>query len=322
MTVFKTDNQHTIPKALVHKHALDAVFITGYEVLGPESIRISALLPRAHGFYCEFPLGPRRPDFALLVEVCRQAYFIVAHVMFEVPWQGNPFQFLFQDLDVDYFWGSSLRDRMPVALELVCRVGKTYRRGKATSGLICDFTITSEGEICGAVQIREMWVHRDRWNEIRRLMRRDRGLPNRVTLPTTPPETQIRAEDVGRINPANIVLRDIVEGPGGATAVALIDARNPALFDHSIDHIYAMVQLEVSRQLGRFVVARDLGCSARSLDPVKCNASFTAIGEFDLETIATARSERVAGSDRARVTVELAQRPRLLSRFSLEFAMV
>lgn len=87
--VRELSNDKIVSKKLVHKWSLDQVFITDFEQTSTTEMILSAELPRSHGFYCEFPTQERVPDLALLIEVCRQACFVVAHKQLDVALDGN-----------------------------------------------------------------------------------------------------------------------------------------------------------------------------------------------------------------------------------------
>src|SRR5438105_2025997 len=177
-----------LPKALVHKDGFDDIFLTSFAIRGPRESVLGATLPRSHGFYCELPVSRRMPDLATLIEICRQACFVVAHEQFDVPLGGpTDAKFLMKELSGEF-------------------------------------------------------------------------------VDTSPFETD-----------------------GGYRATVRGDLRHPVMFDHPADYIFAMVQLEASRQLALFAAARRLGLPATDLEMCGVTAEYLAVAEFDLPTVLSAR---------------------------------
>ena len=299
----------TVSKLLVHKWSLDQVFLTGFAPGGQGSMRLAAELPRSHGFYCEFPLRAGPPDLAAVVEACRQACFVVAHEQYDVPVSG--FQFMFQELDARFTGPFPAAGDRPVDLVLDCTVQQRYRRG-----LVWSFAVTAGGAPVAEVRIRMIWIERPRWRQMRASMREGRELPPELVAPPRP-ATQVPAERVDRLNPANVVLATAARLPDGCwAATALVDQRHPVLFDHPIDHVYAMVQIEACRQLGLLAVAADTRRPVSELRLRSVAAGYTSVAEFDLPTELVAALE--PAGDGTRVTVVVAQGEREASRLTLE----
>lgn len=314
-----------VPKVLVHKWSLDQVFITKWEKLSEGVVRFAAELPRSHGFYCERLLGSEKFDLTLMIEVCRQACFIDAHLHYGVPLGGDVrFQFLFQELEAELFSSAKVSDekawssfKRPVDIYVGSEVVRRWTRGSETSGLLWEFTLTDKEEVIARVKIRQMWVEREKWMEMRRYMRRGRGLPP-VPVIREPLTTKLLPLEVGRINPANVVLEDVVESEGAFWARAVIDIRHPVLFDHAIDHVYAMVQLEACKQLAIVSVSRKTGCLPSSLAVTGCSASFESTGEFDLDLELIAYPDLDSKRENCHVVrISIVQQGRSVSGFEL-----
>lgn len=315
----------TLPKALVHKWSIDQVLLTDHAVISPTQMVLGGQLPRSHGLYCEHNLaGERNPDFAALVEMCRQSCFVVAHRGFEVPLVGNRFQFLFQELDAELRLPparASGRAQVlrPVNLRLNSEIERQWRRGSELSGLAWVFQLSSEdgSRDVGRVRIRQMWIDREQWRNMRSMMRRDRGLPDQTEI-SVPPPSEIDPATVGKVNPANVLLARAWPTQTGFEAVARVDIRHPVLFDHSIDHIYAMVQTEAARQLALYAVAQRQGMSSLLLEVSRCTARFESVGEFDLETRLVAQINPETQDTACSVSVVLMQGQRRISTFQMD----
>lgn len=314
-----------LPKALVHKWSIDQVLLTDAVPVSATQMVLGGQVPRSHGLYCEHHLaGHRNPDIAAVVEMCRQGCFVVAHRGFDVPLVGNRFQFLFQELDAELTLPpaqASGRAEVlrPVNLRLSCEIERQWRRGAELSGLAWAFQLHTEdgGQSVGRVRIRQMWIDREQWRQMRAMMRRDRGLPEEADI-AVPPPSQMDPATVGKLNPANVLLARVARTREGYEAVARVDIRHPVFFDHSIDHIYAMVQTDAARQLALHAVADQRGLPALQLEVCRCVARFESVGEFDVETRLVAQVE--TGSDAAVSSVALAlmQGQRRISTFRLD----
>ncbi|MFI7221288.1 AfsA-related hotdog domain-containing protein [Micromonospora maritima] len=311
------DFAQTVHKKLVHKHAIDEAFVTGWECRD-DSVLLTAVLPRAHTLYCEFPVEDRLPDIALITEVCRQSCFVVAHTKFDVPVVNNRYQFLLQNIETSLFDLDKLPPARPVELLVECTIEETRRRGQELSALVWRFRVTDPTRQVHVADVlmRMTWIDRGDWRRMRNSMRRGRGLPEQIDSPALA-EGRVTPEQVGRRNIDNVVLQDIVADGAGYRAQARVDRRHPVLFDHPIDHVYAMVQLETCRQLSLFVQSRHDGVAASEVEVSGFAVRFESVAELDLP-LTLAHQGPVTGPD-GRLThpIRLEQGGRLVSEFTL-----
>jgi hypothetical protein len=310
---------------LVHKVSIDQVLLTSYEPLSNLETLLYAQLPRSHGFYCEHLIEPKRYDLVALIEMCRQACFVTAHTQFGVPLEGNGFQFLFQDLDAALI-GTRLAaigenaDGQPTQLLVRSLAEQQWKKKSGTvSGVLWHFSITTlDDREIAQIRIRQTWIERTKWREIRQMMRKERNITPEMKIPSTTP-SELTPSDVARLNPHNIVLHDVRQlDEKRFEASARIDTRHPVLFDRATEHIYAMIQIEVCRQLALYATSRAFGVDALELDVWKCKSSFNTVGELQLATkvVATIQIDDPA---RLSATVQLAisQQDREVSVFSV-----
>lgn len=312
----------TVPKALVHKWSIDQVLITDFEVTSDTQMRLSAQLPRAHSLYCENMTLRRNPDFAGLVEICRQACFVVAHEQFRIPLTGKSYQFLFQQLDATILMPpAEMNDAAevlrPSHVIVECDIERQWKRGGDPSGLIWAFRIERDDrQELARVRIRQTWIERSKWRDMRRIMRRDRGLPSEAVL-QIPGPSALAPMSVGRNNPDNVALSAIQRSRDGYDAIARVDIRHPVFFDHPIDHVYAMVQTEACRQLALYCVA-DRGLSkASELEISRCEAHFLSVAEFDMPLRLAARTIDRRPEEDTRIAITLLQNERKVSEFTI-----
>lgn len=315
----------TLSKALVHKVSVDQVLLTDYQAQSDKGTLLYAQLPRSHGFYCEHIVEAKRFDLVALIEICRQACFVVAHTQFGVPLEGNGYQFLFQELDATLVGdrAAALDQKaggQPVQLVVKSTIEREWKkRSGVTYGLLWFYSLeTVDGVEIAHIRIRQTWLERGKWREIRRIMKREREIAPDMEIPAAP-GTELMPAEVARINPHNIVLHNLrYVSPGCYEAMARIDTRHPVLFDRATEHIYAMIQIEVSRQLALYVMAHTLGVDAFELDVWKCKSTFETVGELQLPAKATANLQ-VHDRDRpsATVLVTISQQGRKVSIFEV-----
>lgn len=315
----------TLSKALVHKVSIDQVLLTHYQAQSEKDTLLYAQLPRSHGFYCEHMIDAKRFDLVALIEICRQACFVVAHTQFGVPLEGNGYQFLFQELDAtllveraDIF--DQAAGARPVQLVVKSTIEREWKKKSGTTyGLLWFYGLeTVDGVEVAHIRIRQTWLERGKWRDIRQLMKRERNIAPDMAIPPAP-GTELLPADVARINPHNIVLHSLRDaGNGRYEAAARIDTRHPVLFDRATEHIYAMIQIEVSRQLALSATARTFGVDAFELDIWKCKSTFDTVGELQLSARATA-DVRVDDGDglNATVFVTISQQDRNISTFEV-----
>ncbi len=314
-----------LPKALVHKWSIDQVLLTDVAQVSATQMLLGGQVPRSHGLYCEHHLaGNRNPDIAALVEMCRQGCFVVAHRGFDVPLVGNRFQFLFQELDAELSLPPARASGQaevlrPVNLRLACDIERQWRRGTELSGLAWVFRLHTEdgSRDVGRVRIRQMWIDREQWRQMRAMMRRDRGLPEEARI-AVPPPSEMDPATVGKVNPSNVLLARAWPTREGFEAVARVDIHHPVFFDHSIDHIYAMVQTEAARQLALHAVASKQGLPALQLEVCGCVARYESVGEFDVETRLVAQLDTGNDAATSRVSIALMQDQRRISTFTID----
>jgi hypothetical protein len=314
----------TLSKALVHKVSIDQVLLTDYEAQPDKGTLLYAQLPRSHGFYCEHIIDAKRYDLVALIEICRQACFVVAHTQFGVPLEGNNYQFLFQELDATLVLERSaiLQKFGGQSIQLVVKstIEREWKKSSGvTYGLLWFYSLqTVDGVEVAHIRIRQTWLERGKWREIRQVMKQERAIAPDMQIPAAP-DTELQPASVARINPHNIVLHSLRHLDAGQyEAMARIDTRHPVLFDRATEHIYAMIQIEVSRQLALYAMADTFAVDALALDVWKCKSTFETVGELQLPTKATAKVQ-VDAKDQlsATVSITLWQQERAISIFEV-----
>lgn len=315
----------TLSKSLVHKVSIDQVLLTDYVPVEEKDTLLFAQLPRSHGFYCENMVDANRHDLVALIEICRQACFVVAHTQFDVPLEGNGYQFLFQGLDATILEAGAavLSEKaagQPVQLVVRSKIEhEKKKKNGSTYGLVWLYSLCTLDDVeVAQVKIQQTWLERGEWRKIREVMKRERNIAPDMAIPPAP-ETELHPSDVARINPNNIVLHSVQQtNSGHYEAMARIDTRHPVLFDRATEHVYAMIQIEVARQLGLYAVAHQLGIEAADLEVWHCQSTFITVGELQIPAKARAKiTIDDAKQGQATVSLTISQEDREISVFEL-----
>ncbi len=317
---------HTIPRELVHRRSIAEVFVTSDAQLDDVHYEFGAQLPRLHAFYSDTfssgalysGTGPRH-DPLLVFEVCRQASILLAHRYFAVPFD-------------QYFVLRSMRttvldhDALGVAAEpadahVTCEVVRRYVREATLTGADLHFGVRVGHCAAVAVDFSYSWVPPQVWARSRRSGRKRLRLGS--TVRAAPVGVRAEPEAVGRRHPFNVVIGPPRTGADGqARARLVVDTGHPALFDHPLDHVPAMLQLEACRQLSTAAVGAAAPYEDIGLDAV--SARFAEFVELDLPTECVARFEPVASDGvrhRFRCVCTLVQRGRAAAEAALELSV-
>lgn len=268
----------TLPRTLVHRAALAEVFLTDAERHGENDALLAAQLPRRHAFYDD-TLGPRtHHDPFLLLEACRQAIFVVAHRYLDVP-LGHKFVLRGTEFEVTDPDALAHGDT-PAEAVLGARIEHRFRDRSGVTGLRLRFEVTVDGREAMLARIAYSWMPPKVWTRLRAGQRDALGLSG---LPVALPVPRIEPALVGRRDPANVVISPPgTTGDGGRTARLAVDTAHPALFDHWVDHVPGMLELEALRQLAVVAAVGAGTVRTPAALPVGLSARFRRFAELDL----------------------------------------
>lgn len=316
----EVSHEQMLPKALVHKDGFDDVFLTSFTARTETESVLGAELPRSHDFYCELPVSNPVHDLAVLIEVCRQACFVVAHEQFDVPLGGDQdAKFLMRALSAEFGDTSPFDTDEPVDVVVHCQVEEAVERAGKVSALVWAFTLQVGDVVVGRARMAQALMPRSLWGALRNRLREGRGLPAKMEAADPPKPSRLDPAAVGRQNPDNVVLTAVGETDDGYRATLRADLRHPVMFDHPADYIFAMVQLEAARQLSLVVASDRLGVPATELEMHGVAAEYHAVAEYDLHTElrATVGDDEAADDRHLRITIETIQQGRTVSSFDL-----
>jgi hypothetical protein len=258
---------------LVHRSAESEVLITSVSRDGDEAYLLAARWPREHTFYQPDEAG--RHDPMLVAETMRQAGIAVAHAGYDVLF-GT--QFIMADICFYLINTTGLivgtgQPHIVVSLscsEFVWR-GKMLRRARFHVGLLRDGVRFAHGSgllVCLPAGAYER-------------LRTRRSPPSSAPCGRLP---RVHPAVVGRRWEGDVVLCDGPDWRRGSSSASWqlqVDPAHPAFFDHPLDHLPGMVQLEAFRQAALALTTpagnanrhRFLGCDVRFLRMAHVHAS-------------------------------------------------
>jgi hypothetical protein len=258
---------------LVHRSAESEVLITSISRDGDDAYLLAARWPMEHTFYQPDETG--RHDPMLVAETMRQAGIAVAHAGYDVPF-GT--QFIMADICF-YLINPTApivgtgQAHIVVSLscsEFVSRAGM-LRRARFHVGLLRDGVRFAHGSgllVCLPAGAYER-------------LRTRRGPPSSTACRRL---ARVHPATVGRRWEGDVLLCDGPDwrrGSSSASWQVQVDPAHPALFDHPLDHLPGMVQLEAFRQAALALTTpagnanrhRFLGCDVRFLRMAHVHAS-------------------------------------------------
>ena len=303
----------TIERSLVHRAAVSEVLVTDLLRTGRETYVAGAQLPLGHAYFSDHLRTPVTYDFLLLLEAARQAGTAASHRQLDIPAKTaflvSNWSIEIEDLDALAPGGR------PGELHLTGRVVRREGRGGRLLGVDSEAVLRVGDKVVARSRIDVGAAKSEDYAKLRFLQRK-----------SVPPLTEdlgpvlrshpADAADVGRRNPANVVLGE--PRHSGGTVSAQVEPRfeNSSLFDHTYDHIPAMVITEAARQLAHLAGA-PTGAAVTS-----CSATFTRFAELDVPLVATARPFGAASGagHPAAFTVDFRQDDVSVGEITLSFA--
>nr|WP_240940076.1 AfsA-related hotdog domain-containing protein [Planosporangium flavigriseum] len=310
-----------VPRGLIHKEGIEEVLVTDSAQVDSGTFALAAELPQTHCYLSDLPAGPARFDLMAVLELCRQAFYVVVHRHLGVPFDRA---FLLGRLGVDLapqlpFADQPGRLRVETAFELR-RLIESPR-----PGLVAGLTFTApDGRPVGTGTMSGSWSGPAEYGALRSAVRAAHGLGARVGPPPAVRAPLLPAASVGRTAQRNVVLAGRTEGDGeGAQDNAFdlaLDLAYRGMFDHDHDHLPGMLLMEAARQAAIWTVARTTGSLAGALTPTRLHASFPAMAEVDLPVRCTASISDRSEQDATGVMVSMRQRGATVCRVSTAVA--
>lgn len=310
----KLDFSRTLDKAVVHKVAIAEVFLTDATRVSGDEYHIGVQVPRHHGMFGDLRDTAGRYDPMFFLEACRQGVYVVAHMFHGVPMDRH---FILRE--------ATLRVVEPELLaiaetptEAVVRVHVLRRIHKedALVGLRLGYRVLIDGQVAIESEISASWITPAEHEILRTGSRDSLGLGDTPTACPLPPRAP--AKLVNRRLPLNVVIsQPLRDEQGGQRAVLIADTTHPSLFDHPLDHLPGMLELEACRQL-------TLAALGQGWQLDELTAKFRAFAEFDLPAhcVTDLPVSRDGDGEGVRVPVRVVQAGRTVLEVELGLAHV
>ncbi|MFJ9821674.1 AfsA-related hotdog domain-containing protein [Streptomyces sp. NPDC101151] len=234
----------TIDRRRVHRSAVSEVFITDVRALGDGRVALAAQLPAYHAYYNDHG-STMTVDPLLIMEICRQAGSATAH---ELGVEANVVA-IPEDWHLHIAEPAAWPGDEPV---IDLRIAGEFpftrvRRGRPRAG-ICKQRVFAGGRQVATLQAKGRFLdHAEQ--EMLRTAQRDTPPPWTSDMVYRPDPGLAQPHIVGRRDPLNVVLADLVHDAGGMSARVALPLANRALFDHPYDHVTMSVLTEAARQL-------------------------------------------------------------------------
>lgn len=225
----------TVPRHLVHRHAVSEVLLTDWCRTGADAFVCAAQWSRRHSFY---RVHDGRHDPLLLAETIRQAGLLLCHEAYQMPPEHS---FLMDRMTYDADLDGLTVGAAPAEIVLVVRAQELRRRTRSVSVVRFDVEFFRDEAPIGRGAA---WV---RCVEPRLYKRIRSSKCPQVTLREQQP-TPVPPAEVGVIEADDVVLGHCWQ-PGEWPLRILTE--HPVLFDHPLDHVPGMLGLEGMRQASR-----------------------------------------------------------------------
>lgn len=280
----------TVDRLLVHRYAVNEVFVTDLIKTGPDTSLIGAQLPLSHPYFLDAVDGSPEYGVLLLAEAARQACTYIAHERFAVP---VGWKFLISSMSIALHDGVPLPvgDR-PAELTVAARTAGAELRGGFLRTLDATLELSAGGAPVATMTGRGRYLSPDEY-EYLRAGRRVGAVPMSTSLPDRPHGIPVAPRLVGRADPRNVLLVDARRAEGGGVAARLgVSGRHPTIFDHPLDHYPGMAVMEAASQAALLAVAmREGRGAARAARVVALQGDFMRFAELDAPVLLRARLE-------------------------------
>lgn len=306
------DFERTLDREVVHRRAVAEVLTTSTTKADDGTILIGIQVPRGHGLFGDILRSHGGYDPALFVEAVRQSFYVTAHLHHGVPRDRS---FIMRDIGftlaepalIDYTGA-------PVDAMLRVRVGREFKdRAGKLAGLIIECELLADGRVAGEGRVCGSWLTLPDMAALRLRARDERGLsPVPVAVPAP---ARIAAADVNRRVPLNVVISELGSDVDGDSAMIVVDTTHPTFFDHPLDHLPGMLEIEACRQTAIASAVRR-GLVDRSWRIDALSARFFEFAELDEPALCRVRpaesTELLDGSVRLACTATVTQAGRRL----------
>ena len=317
--------QQTVDRLLVHRHAVNEVFLTDLVPIDRDTCVIGAQLPLSHPYFLDQRAAATQYDALLLTECCRQAGTYVAHTQYGV---ARDWVFLAAATSIELEPTDVLEvGDSPGELTLEVHSLPSFRGGTLRS-VRTRLDLSIAGERVGVMEGEGRYLDREEYGLLRQGGRGGQ-VPLSSALGAEPAGVPVAPRLVGRRDPRNVLLVDAHDTADGVAARLWVSGRHATIFDHPLDHYPAMALLEAAAQATTLAVrlhgappdgARAARADAADVRITGLAAEFVRFAEVDADVDITATiTERppAAGHGPVTATVVFRQHGAVLTEIAV-----
>lgn len=221
------------------------VLLTDQRQVGELAVLAAAQLPLSHPYYSDHVQELARYDVLLLLEACRQAGIAGGHLLglpAETIMLVGSFGIRIEDTTI------LLMSDHPARMLIDSKFAATRVRGDQVRAGEVSQSFSIDGRPAGVHHMAVTFLTAREHAALRR-MQRHTTPPVTASLPDPPATDQVAPAAVRRVHPLNVVLSAVSWTCENVSASVTPRFGNHVLFDHTYDHIPALVLTEAARQL-------------------------------------------------------------------------
>lgn len=281
----------TIARDLVHRTALEEVFLTDFQNTDG-GFAAAARLPRSHPYYCDHTAHPAAHDPIAVFECVRQMLLCAMHLHHGVAGDTRSVT-ASCELEITEPRALSVADG-GYELTLLGSVVEAKERDGATTRVVHEVDVLLGATRIGRVRVDTALKQPESYQRLR-MRSRVTPPPLSVDLVAREPVSRVAPYLVGRQQAANVLLIEPKIDGSALTARLRVPVSHPGMFDHPHDHVPGPVLMEAARQAGHLLQVELFGLSPAKTMPVELRAAYERFTELDSEILIRASFANLVG---------------------------
>ncbi|MBB1154446.1 MULTISPECIES: AfsA-related hotdog domain-containing protein [Amycolatopsis] len=274
----------TIDRKLVHRTALEEVFLTGFRSLPDGRFAGSARLPRAHRYYNDHTNHPAVHDPVAIFECVRQMLLCALHLHHDAP---AGMKAITAACRMDLTDPLALKLDKGYDLDLLGTVAMHKEREGVTVRVLHEVEVRLGSTVLGTIAVDTAQKDEQRYQDLRMAFR-DTKPPMSDDLLASEPLSRVPPYLVGRQERDNVLLLGPEVRDGTLTGRLRVPVSHPGMFDHPQDHVPGPVMMEAARQAGTLLAGELFGQASSKTVLVGLDAAYTRFAELDSDILITA----------------------------------
>jgi hypothetical protein len=267
----------TVARDLVHRAALEEVFLTDFRSQPGEGFAAAAVLPRAHHYYGDHTNRPDAHDPIAVFECARQMLLCAMHLHHGATPSTKSITATCRMAITD---PRGLRKAGGHELEMSGTVPTCKEHDGVATRVVHDVDVLRGGRPVATVSVDTALRDPERYERLR-MKFRSTPPPMSDTLVPAEPVARIPPSLVGRERPENVVLLEPRPDGEGLMATLRVPVSNSGMFDHPQDHVPGPVLMEAARQAGLLLLTERFGLAPSKALLVEVRADYDRFVELD-----------------------------------------